>query len=61
MPCPEVLIFPRAYSGYCVIGKLAVPPLHHLIAVVICVQAPVVFQGGGNPEDDLCVEGQRPH
>lgn len=60
-PRPEALFYPKTYSGYCVIGKLPVLPLHHLIAVVVCVQAPVVLQGGGGPEDDLCVENQRSH
>lgn len=60
-PGPEALFYPRTYSGYCVIGKLPVPPLHHLKSVVVRVQAPVVLQGGGGPEDDLRVEGQRSH
>ena len=35
-------------------------PLHHLIAVVVCVQGPVVLQGGAGSEDDLRVEAERP-
>lgn len=61
MPGAEAFFYTRTYSGYCVIGKLPVPPLHHLKAVVVCVQAPVVLQGGGGPEDDLRVQGQRSH
>lgn len=61
MPGTVALFHQRTYSGYCVIGKLPVPPLHHLKAVVVCVQAPVVLQRGGGPEDDLCVEGQWSH
>lgn len=61
MPRPEALFHPRTYSGCCVIGKLPVPPLHHLIAVVVCVQAPVVLQRGGGPQDDLRVQDQRSH
>lgn len=61
MPDPETILYPGTYSGYCVIGKLPVSPLHHLKAIVVCVQAPVVLQGGGSSEDDLRVEGQRSH
>lgn len=61
MSAPGALFNPRTYSCCCVIGKRSVPPLHHLIAIVIRVQAPVVLQGGGGLEYDLRVEGQRSH
>ena len=41
-----------------VIGELLVGPAHHLVAVVVSVQRPVVLQRGAGPEDDLSVEGQ---
>lgn len=61
MPGAVVLFYLRTYSGYSVIGKRPVLPLHHLKAIVVRVQAPVVFQGGGGPKDDLRVEGQWSH
>lgn len=61
MPGHVVLYYLRTYSSYSVIGKCPVLPLHHLKAIVVCVQAPVVLQGGGGPEDDLRVEGQWSH
>lgn len=48
--------YPRTHSGHSVIGELPVSPLHHLIAVVIRVQRPVVLQGRAGSEDDLRVE-----
>lgn len=50
---------PRAYSCRGVIRELPVRPLHHLIAVVVCVQGHVVLQGGAGSEDDLRVEAER--
>lgn len=55
------LIHPGTYSGYCVGDELPVCPLHHLIAVIIGVQGPVVLQGGAGSEHHLCVEVQRTH
>lgn len=47
-----------SYPCYSVIGKLLVGSLHHLVAIVIRVQSPVVVEGGAGSEDHLCVEAQ---
>lgn len=44
---------------YSVFREFPVCPLHHLVAVVIREQSPVVLEGGAGPEDDLCVEKER--
>lgn len=61
MFAPGASFYSMTYPGFCVIRKLFMLPLHHLIAIVICEQAPVVVQGGGGLENDLRVEGQWSH
>lgn len=46
----------RTYSRQSVICEFPVGPLHHLIAVIIRVQRPVVLHRGAGPEHHLCVE-----
>lgn len=48
------------YSCDGVVGELPVRPLHHLVAVVVREEGPVVLQRGAAPEDHLRVEAQGP-
>lgn len=49
-------VYPRTYSCYSVFSELPMCPLHHLIAIVVCVQGPVVLQGRAGSEDHFRVE-----
>lgn len=49
-------VYPRTYSGHSVISELPICPLHHLVAIVVRAQGPVVLQGRAGSEEDFCVE-----